>query len=96
MSNIIIKSITLKLFRDGRLTNCWTHWFPALPDRIQSGEPSVGLVVFLTAYTLSVPMVVPYMWYQNDMHWPSCWLSDGVHRRATSPGLRAPDASMYT
>jgi len=47
---------------------CWIHALPALPVLDQSGLPSVGLAVFFTAYTFMVPIVVPCMLYQKEIH----------------------------
>lgn len=41
------------------------HWFPWFPLRVQS---RVLEETFLDTYTFNVPIVRPYMWYQNLKH----------------------------
>lgn len=86
------EALTLKSTALLSVTWATLQMSPWFEDRLQIGEERV---LFCSRRTFRVPMVEPYMWYQNWRHLPLVDLNGGLTSQALCPFERGEEVSMY-
>ena len=74
------------------VTWAWIHLLPWLPALVHTGWPRAPPD---WAYTFSVPMLGPYMWYQKVTQLPVVAALSRLSSRAFCPRVRGAEASVY-